>query len=289
MTRIATALVFISLSTSMFAATPADTFDAGRAAVARHDYETAAALFEKAVAAAPDNSEYHYWLGSAYGNLAASSSVFKAPGLAKKAKAALERSVELNGNNLEARFALVEYFLLAPGIMGGSEQKAQMQADEIKRRDPVEGHRAQGRIYQRQKKLDLARKEYVDAVREQPTSATAHYYLGIYLLTQKDYAASLHEMEYTLKLDPAYMMALFRVGQLAVWMNTNRARGEEALKKYLAHEPGADEAPHSRTWFWLGRLYESDGRKAEARAAYQQSLRAAPGVDEVKTALKRVS
>lgn len=260
-----------------------------RAAVARRDYEAAADLFEKAVAAKPNESNYHYWLGTAYGNMAASSSVLKAPGLARKARAALERSVELDANNIDARFGLLEYFLLAPGIMGRSPEKAQLQAAEIKRRDAVEGHRAQGRIYQRQKKSDLARKEYVDAVRAHPNSAKAHYNLGVYLLTEKDYAGALHEMEYTLKIDPTYMMALFRIGQLAVSANSNHARGEEALKKYLAHEPGSDEVPHSRTWFWLGSIYEKSGRKAEAKAAYKQSLRISPGVKEVTEALKRVS
>jgi tetratricopeptide (TPR) repeat protein len=283
------AMLLIAASQSLFAATPAETFDAGRAAVARRDFQAAVDLFEKAVAAKPGDSSYHYWLGSAYGNLAASSSMFKAPGYAKKAKAALEKSVALDPNNLEARVALLEYFLLAPGIMGGSEEKAQEQAAEIKRRDAVEGYRAQGRIYQHQKKDALAKKEYVDAVRAHPTSAKAHYNLGIYLLTAKDQAGALHEMEYTLKMDPSHMMALFRIGQLAAMTNSNHARGEEALKKYATHTPKSDEATHSRTWYWLGVLYEKSGRKAEAKTAFQQSLRLAPGVKEVTEALKRVS
>ena len=74
-------------------------------------------------------------------------------------------------------------------------------------------------------------------------------------------------MESTVKADPTYMMAFFRIGQLAAVANSNHGRGEEALKKYLAHQPGSDEAPHARTWFWLGGIYETSGRKAEARSA----------------------
>jgi tetratricopeptide (TPR) repeat protein len=283
------ALLLTAVAQSLFAATPAENFDAGRAAVARRDFQAAVDLFEKAAAAKPGDSTYQYWLGTAYGNLAASTSMFKAPGYAKKAKAALEKSVTVDPNNIEARIALLEYFLIAPGFMGGSEEKAQEQAAEIKRRDPIEGYRVQGRIYQHQKKDALAKKEYIDAVRANPTSAKAHYYLGIYLLTAKDHAGALHEMEYTLQMDPSYMMAFFRIGQLAAMTNSNHARGEEALKKYATHTPRSDEATHSRTWFWLGTLYEKTGRKADAKSAFQQSLRLAPGVKEVTEALKRVS
>jgi tetratricopeptide (TPR) repeat protein len=289
MRRIASVVLLLAVTAPVFAATHTELFAAGRAAAARRDYEAAAGLFEKAIAAKPNESTYHYWLGTAYGNMAATASMFKAPGLAKKAKASLERSVALDGNNIQARRGLLEYYLIAPGIMGGSEEKAQQQADEIKRRDAIEGHRAQGLIYQRQKKSELAKKEYVDAVRSNPTSAKAHYNLGEYLLTQKDYPGSLHEMEYTLKMDAAYMMAFFRIGQLAAMTNTNQARGEEALKKYLTHEPGSEEIDHSRTWYWLGMLYEKMGKIADAKAAFQQSLRFAPGVKQVTEALQRVS
>ena len=66
--------------------------------------------------------------------------------------------------------------------MGGSFDKAFEQAKEIKALDPIVGHRAYAFIYSQQKKPDLAKKEYADAIREQPDSPKAHSYLGQYLV-----------------------------------------------------------------------------------------------------------
>src|SRR5262249_36966662 len=154
------------------------------------------------------------------------------------------RAVELDPNNLDARTGLIEFYMLAPGIMGGDEKKALQQAAEIKRRDAMRGHQAFAYIYGRQKKPDLARKEYVDAVKENPNSPKSHYWLGISFLTaDKNYKAAAEEFEMAVKLDPTYMPGWFQIGHMAALSGANLQRGEEALQKYLAHTPNPDEPP----------------------------------------------
>jgi len=94
--------------------------DQGRAAMARNDDDAAAALFEKAVAQNPKSAEAHYLLGSAYGSQAQKASIFGQASLAGKTRDEFEKAVELDPNHLEARFALLQYYAFAPGIMGGS-------------------------------------------------------------------------------------------------------------------------------------------------------------------------
>src|SRR5207253_9653669 len=161
--------------------------DQGRAALGR-DPEKAATLLEKAVAESPNNAEAHYLLGSAYGSMAQHASIFGQPGLAKKTHDEFERAVQRDPNLIDARLGLIEYYMLAPGFMGGDREKAVQQANEIKKRDMFDGHRAFASIYRHEKKPELARKEYVDAVKEMPTSAKARYWLGIsYLTADKNY------------------------------------------------------------------------------------------------------
>src|SRR5205085_11543518 len=94
-------------------------------------------------------------------------------------------------NLIDARFSLIEFYLQAPGIMGGSETKAIEQANEIKRRDPLAGHRAMARIYGYQKKPDLQRAEYLAITKDQPNSAKAHMWAGLfYAGTDKNYKAA---------------------------------------------------------------------------------------------------
>src|SRR5215213_4719751 len=249
-------LICLLATVPLFATTAAEYAAQGRAALMAGQTEKASELITKALAAEPNNAGYHFLLGQAYGVMAQKASMLSKPGWAKKTKAEFERAVELDPNNIDVRMALISYYTVAPGFLGGSEEKALAQAAEIKRRDAIQGHRAYGRIYQQQKKPDLARKEYVDAVRENPKNAKAHYYLANYLLTEKNFPSALHEYDMALSLDPAFMPTYFRLGQYAAQSGSNYARGEEALRKYLAYKPSDDEPNLASAWYWLGQVQE---------------------------------
>jgi tetratricopeptide (TPR) repeat protein len=263
--------------------------DQGKAAMARNDAEAATALFEKAVAQNPKSAEAHYWLGSAYGSQAQKASIFGQASLAGKTRDEFEKAVELDPNQLDARFGLIQYYVFAPGIIGGSYEKAFAQASEIRKRDPLRGHRVSAFIYGQQKKTEEAKKEYFDEVKEFPKSPRAHLDLGLFYINQKDWKAAGSEFDTALQLDPAYMPAVFRLGQLSVLSNTNRPHGEELLRKYLAYTPKSDEPPQARTHYWLGQIFEKQGKKAEAKASFATSLKLNPNQKDVAEALKRVS
>jgi tetratricopeptide (TPR) repeat protein len=263
--------------------------DQGKAAMARNDDEGATALFEKAVAQNPKSAEAHYWLGSAYGSQAQKASIFGQASLAGKTRDEFEKAVELDPNHLDARFGLIQYYVFAPGIIGGSYEKAFAQAAEIRKRDPLRGHRVSAFIYGQQKKTEEAKKEYFDEVKEFPKSPRAHLDLGLFYINQKDWKAAGSEFDAALQLDPAYMPAVFRLGQLSVLSNTNLPHGEEMLRKYLAYTPKSDEPPQARTHYWLGQIFEKQGKKAEAKASFATSLKLNPNQKDVAEALKRVS
>jgi tetratricopeptide (TPR) repeat protein len=261
----------------------------GRAAMARNDADTAATLFEKAVAQSPKSAEAHYLLGTAYGSQAQKASLFGQASLAGKTKDEFEKAVELDPNLLDARYGLVEFYAMAPGIIGGSYDKAFAQAAEIKKHDPLMAHRAAAFIYAHQKKPDDARNEYLAEVRELPSSARAHIDLGVSYIVDKNFKAAVEEFETAVRVEPAYMPAYFRIGQGAVLASSNYARGEEALRKYLTYTPKENEPSHARTHYWLGQIFEKQGKKAEARASFATSLKLNPNQKDVAEALKRVS
>jgi tetratricopeptide (TPR) repeat protein len=286
--RLRLAILAALAAVSLSAQTPL--IEQGRAAMLRGDYDAAVDLLEKAVKQSPNSPEAHYYLGGAYGNKAQNSSMFGAARLASKAKEELERAVALNPKYVEARFGLVEFYIFAPGIMGGSFDKAFEQAKAIKALDPLMGHRAYSSIYTRQKKQDLAKKEYLDAVREQPNSPKAHSWYGQYLANvEKNYTAAFAEFDTVLKLDPTYMAAWYHIGRTAALANASLARGEEALRKYLGHIPKENEPSLANAHYWLGAVYEKQGRKAEAKVSYQSALKLNPGLKPASDALKRVS
>jgi len=288
--RLAAGIAAFGLSCAVAAESADDLLAASKAAMRQNDAPRAAALLEKAVAIRPDNAELLYRLANAYGAMAEQSNPFTRATLAGKMKDACERAVRLDPGHVEARMTLIMFYTMAPALMGGSEAKAMEQAEEIRRRDAYQGHRAFGRLYTLQKKSDLARKEYLDAVREAPDSARAHSLLAYFLATSdKDYLHAVQESEKAVQLEPAYMPGWFRVGQVAALGGTNLAHGEEALKKYLAYEPKDNEPDIASAHFYLGQIYENQGRKTDARQSYGAALRVSPRTERYEQALKRVS
>lgn len=280
-------LILIAFCAS--AATEADLIAAGRAALDRGDPDQAVSQFEHAVAAQPNNAAAHYYLGLAYGMKAQKGGMFGALPNAGKARDEWNRALALDPAYFNARLRLIEFYTIAPSLAGGSEEKALEQAAEAKKHDALEGHRAYTRVYTLQKKLDLATKEMVEAVREQPKSAKTHYYLGNALLNQKDWKGSMHEYEMALSLDGTFMPPYLRIGQNAAQSEANYARGEEALRKYLAYKPAEDEPGLASAWYWLGMLQEKQGKKAEARQSYLNAQKLSPDAKDIADALKRVS
>ncbi|MDE2886737.1 MAG: tetratricopeptide repeat protein [Gemmatimonadota bacterium] len=128
------------------------------------DIETAFDWFEKAVKAESETADYQYWLGMLYGARAQRASIFGKPGKARRARKAFEMAVRLDPNHIAARIKLLEYHLHAPGILGGSREKALKQASEIASRNTMEGHMAWALIHAKEKAQDKREKAYLDAV-----------------------------------------------------------------------------------------------------------------------------
>jgi len=86
-------------------------------------------------------SDAQLWLGRAYGYKAEHSNPIQSYWLAKKVRAAFERAVELNPNNLAAVNDLGEFYVSAPTLLGGGLDRAQTLAARTMPRYPVAAHR----------------------------------------------------------------------------------------------------------------------------------------------------
>ncbi|MGH7963650.1 MAG: tetratricopeptide repeat protein [Candidatus Binatia bacterium] len=132
--RLADARRFFEALVKKAPAEAAGAFYLGRIAFKEEQYDRAVEWLEKAVQLAGGNSEYHLWLGRAYGHQAQRATVIQQPLLARKVKEHFEKAVALDPDNLAARSDLMDYYLTAPSLLGGSKEKAQKQAEEIRKR-----------------------------------------------------------------------------------------------------------------------------------------------------------
>lgn len=93
-------------------------------------YEEAAAQAEKCIARHPANGGCHLALGKTLGSKAVAGGITSAIGYAGTIRDSFKKAVELNPRDYEARFALLDYYMMAPFIVGGGDSKAKALARE---------------------------------------------------------------------------------------------------------------------------------------------------------------
>lgn len=263
-------------------------FYLGRTYFALGKEEKATEWLEKAAELAPNRSEYQLWVGRAYGRAARNANVLRQAGLARSTKAAFEKAVELDPNNLEAREDLIEYYLEAPGLLGGSVDDALAQGNEIKKRDFVRGCEAIAGIHVHEDNLAAAEQELKAAVQKAPSDPRALMAIASFYQIKKQWNAAFDNYETILKANPSHYTAMYQLGKAGALSGQRLDRAEECLKRYLQRTPASDEPPLSAAHHRLGMVLEKKGNKAQARAEYQMALKLDPSLKDAKEALSRL-
>ncbi|HCD52557.1 MAG TPA: hypothetical protein DEQ34_08925 [Balneolaceae bacterium] len=155
-------------------------FYMGRIEFERKEYGDAADWFEEVLDKEPGSSLYHMWMGHANGRLAQNASVLRQAGYARKCRNSYQKAIELDPNNLTARKYLIDYYLQAPGFLGGGRDNAEKEATEIMNRDIEEGYLAWGRIYSYEKEFENWFQNYATAIKEHPELMAPYFELYNY-------------------------------------------------------------------------------------------------------------
>jgi predicted Zn-dependent protease len=261
----------------------------GKSYLRLRKWDEAVRSLESAVASQPQSGTYHLWLGRAYGEKASRVSVFRAYGLARKVVAEFETAVRLAPDNTDARFDLLEYYLEAPGIVGGGKTKAEAQIRAISERNARLGHTALAAMYEHEKSWQQCRAELVKATIDFPKDPGAFTDLGEFLLRRHDFAGAESAASTALGLLPDSKRSTLVLAASRIELHREVPHAEVMLKK-LASGPLRDDDPRfSEVYFWLGRAYSAQGKSEQARQAFEQSLRYDSENAAAKSALAGIS
>jgi len=211
------------------------------------DFKKATDNIQKAVDMNPDSSDYYLWLGRAWGRRAESSSMFSAPMSAAKARQAFERSVELDGKNLEAINDLFDYYLEAPGFLGGGLDKAGALAERIGQLNPAEYHYAEAKLSDKRNQYSAAEQHFRRAIQLAPRQVGRLIDLARYLAKQGRVQESEAVFDQAQKLDPDSPKVLFWRAKTYVQEKQNLDKAQALLKRYLQSnltpdDPSREEA-----------------------------------------------
>lgn len=191
---------------------------------------------ERAVSLDSTKASYHLWLGRAYGRRAETSFPVMAPLYAAKARVNFEKALELDPSDSEVTGDLFEFYLQAPGFLGGGLDKAARLADTIAARDPAEGDFARARIAEERKDYSTAESMMRRAIELAPKQAGRLVDLAKFLAKHGRYEESDATFARARQFAPQQPKVLFH--EASTYIKTNRKPDEsrELLKRYISSQ-----------------------------------------------------
>lgn len=232
----------------------------------------------------PQNSHAFLWLGRVYGRQALEASVFTKLSWAGKCREAWETAVKLDGNNVDARFDLLGYYLQAPGVAGGGRDKAEATLPEIDAIHPSFGQLARGQMAAANKDMAGARRHFEAAVEADPASARARMTLANLHLREQRTAEARAVWQQALQLKADDVYAVYQLGRLAAITGEELEAGLQQLDQFLAVEDKPSDLSVEGAHLRRGQILAKLGRTADARAALQLATTGDKQVAEIARA-----
>lgn len=129
-----------------------------------NDWDNSIVYYEKLKKLKPSEANYYYKYGGALGMKAKIGGKWVAIRLVGDMQESFEKALLLNPKHIEARWALIEYYLQLPAFVGGSEKRAQRYANELMKLSPVDGYLSKAHIDEYFKRYSNAEKNYKCAI-----------------------------------------------------------------------------------------------------------------------------
>jgi predicted Zn-dependent protease len=252
------------------------------------DFPRAIASFERGVELSPNDSVSHDWLGRAYGRRAEEEVFFTAYSLARKTRHEFETAVMLNPSDLEAQRDLIRFDMNAPSVVGGGDDKALHEIDDLAQIDPTQSDLARAEFFSTKKRYDEADQLYLKILLG-AKSVGVCLEAADYYRDRGDAAHMSAAVAAAAKLDPNDRRLGYYRGVADVMSGQRAAEAEQLLRAYLSSTPENSEMPpHASALEWLGALYEKEGRNSEAAQEYKACLDLDPRDRNARDGLRRV-
>ncbi|SNS74200.1 Tetratricopeptide repeat-containing protein [Granulicella rosea] len=255
-----------------------------RAAYAQDQADAAVDECRKAVAGEPSSSDAQMWLGRALGLKTTHSSLFSQMGLAKQVRTAFERAVQLSPSNVHAASDLGEFYIHAPGMVGGGADKARSLAASLQQYSPARSHRLLAQLAQKNGDMTTAENEFKAAIDSGKTAET-YIDLAIFYQQTKRTDQILPTINKALAADRTHGPAEVDAASILTKSGLAPQIAQKALRDYLRSDAQTDETPAFKVHTQLGDLLKSKDPEG-ARREYQAALALASGYGPARKGLQ---
>ena len=244
--------------------------DAVMAAGAESRIEEAIRYSRQCVGAHPALSGCHLALGKSLGWKAMNGGVMSAISYAGEMRDAFKKAVELDPRNLDARFTLLQFYMMAPGIMGGGTGKAETLATQSAAVNPDAGKLmgaildlAADRVAKAEAAAMALRPGASDELNERQEGLFSS--IGNKYLSEKKFADAERVLRESYKRFPEGELAPF----LLVRVQQEQGKHREAVAGY---EQLLTKHPRARVHYRMAQSLQALGEKARAASAFEKAL-----------------
>lgn len=224
---------------------------------------------EEATRQVPQSSEYHMWLGRAYGEKASRVSFLSAYRMGQRVRSEFETAVARDPRNAEALADLGEFYSEAPSVVGGGTDKADEIARKMEPLDAARAHELKGRTLAQRKDLAAAEMEFKAAVRVSHTPAASWTVLASFYRKQQRWDDMIQAIHSAVGADKEHGVASAYAASVLIKANREPALAIHLLESYLASQKQSEEFPAFLAHVRLGRLLEQQGDKSAAQREFE--------------------
>ena len=226
------------------------------------DWDTAIAYYKILLDEDNMNANYHFKYGGSLGMKALEISRIRALSYVGDIKMHFEKAAKLDPNHLEVRWALVEYYIQLPGIIGGSEKKAIKYANELGKISPVDGYLANGYIAEYSNRAEDAERFYKKAIEVGGSPHTYEKLTNLYE-NNKQPKEAIETASISLQLHKRNQLN-YQIGKIAAQYNLDAELGINCLQAYLKNHSVKDGVPKDWAYYRLAQIYKNLGQKDTA-------------------------
>jgi tetratricopeptide (TPR) repeat protein len=260
----------------------------GRAYYSLKEWDRSISELEKSASLDPRRSLYQLWLGRAYGEKASDVSFLSAMGWAKKTRQAFERAVQLDPKNLDARSDLTEFYMNAPGFLGGGTDKVNEQIQKIAAENEARALQFRARMAEKDKNYTEAEQDFRKALTASGNQTSYWLDLASYYRRRSRWNDMEKAIQTAVDSATGKPGALFEAAEILHRSGRNLNSAADLLRKYLSSDKKDEEAPAFRAHYLLGSILEQQHHPDEAAAQYRAALEMAREYQPAREALKRI-
>jgi Flp pilus assembly protein TadD len=206
------------------------------------DFRKAVDFFDKALVLTPMNSETELWLGRAWGRRAENNSLM-AIVYAGRARQCFEKAIALDPHNNEAKNDLFDFYLNAPGMLGGGLEKAEAAAKSIAGERPAESEFEEAQIAEKRNDFSAAETHLRRAAELAPNEAGRLVDLARFEAKRGRLEESDRLFTQARKLAPDKPGVAFAQARTNIENRRNLEQARQLLQTYLQASLTPDDPP----------------------------------------------